>query len=145
MHPDQVQQRGFTSARRAHDRDKLAFLDIHLDTPQDVGAAVARFVEFVQIRGSDHVLLFYLTDEGRMSPGGVLQSGREDGRQVGHLRASRNFHGDRDGGGAGYVYRTRQHVQRGPIRGGLEQTRGHRLAAFGDHPHLVNLAGRRRG
>ena len=69
QHADDAEQRRFAGARGTHDSDKLAFLDVHFDAPQDVGAAVARFVEFVQIRGSDHVILFYLTNGEWMGPG----------------------------------------------------------------------------
>src|ERR1700691_477829 len=68
QHPDDAEQRGFAAARWTHDGHKLAFLNVHLDAPQDVGPAVARFVELVQVRSSDHVILFYLTDEGRLGP-----------------------------------------------------------------------------
>jgi hypothetical protein len=36
MHPENVQQRRFTCARRPHDRDKFAFGDVHIDVAQDV-------------------------------------------------------------------------------------------------------------
>ena len=37
VHADDVQQRRFSGARRAHDRDELARLDVEIDAPQHVG------------------------------------------------------------------------------------------------------------
>ena len=48
-------------------------------------------------------------------------AGREDRRQIRYGRAGRDLHGNRHGGGAGYVHRTRQHMHGGAVRGGLEQ------------------------
>ena len=36
VHPENVQQRRFTCARRTHDRNKFAFGDVQIDIAQDV-------------------------------------------------------------------------------------------------------------
>src|SRR3982074_3381727 len=36
VHSENVQQRGFASARWSHHRDKIAFLDVQIDLAQDV-------------------------------------------------------------------------------------------------------------
>jgi hypothetical protein len=38
VHPEDMEQRRLAGARRPHDRDELAFFDIHVDAAQDVGA-----------------------------------------------------------------------------------------------------------
>ena len=53
VHADDVQQRRFAGARRAHDRDELAFLDVEVDAAQHVAAAGAVRVGLLDVAQPD--------------------------------------------------------------------------------------------
>src|SRR5581483_4341059 len=48
-HPENREQRGLTGTGRPHNGDKLAFLNIQINSSQDIGPSVAGFVELLQI------------------------------------------------------------------------------------------------
>src|SRR5207249_2217607 len=53
VHPKDVEQRRFPGARRPHDRNELAFLDVDVHTAQDVGAAHAVWIGFFDVAQGD--------------------------------------------------------------------------------------------
>ena len=48
-HSQDRQQRGFPCARRAHDGEKVALLDVQADAAQDEGLAHTSLVEFFEV------------------------------------------------------------------------------------------------
>src|SRR5579872_2431860 len=67
-HPKYAQQRRFTRARRAHDRDKLAVPNFGINTAQHVRAAVAAFIKFLYISKDDHEKGLQLRPAGPSAP-----------------------------------------------------------------------------
>ena len=53
VHADDVQQRRLAGARRPHDRDELAFLDVDVDAAQHVAAARAVRVGLLDVAQPD--------------------------------------------------------------------------------------------
>ena len=56
VHAEDVQQRRLAGARRPHDRDELAFLDVDVDAAQHVGAADAVRVRLLDVAQRDQHL-----------------------------------------------------------------------------------------
>jgi len=54
QHPEDIQQRGLARRRRPHDSDKLAFLDLQRNLPQDIILARTRFVALLDVAQLDH-------------------------------------------------------------------------------------------
>ena len=54
VHSDKMQQGGLTRARRPHDGDELALLDIDVDASQDEGFADTMGVELLDVAELDH-------------------------------------------------------------------------------------------
>ena len=54
MHPEDVKQRRFPCSGRTHDRNKLAGLDVEIDSPQDIVLRDALGKRFVDVAQADH-------------------------------------------------------------------------------------------
>ena len=85
VHAEDVEQRRLAGARRPHDRDELALLDVEVDAAQDVGAADAVRVRLLDVAQRDEHLQGFLTRPGgppsdrrasRAAPAGTRRSAR---------------------------------------------------------------------
>ena len=65
VHSNQVEQRGLARARRPHDRNKLAFLDIDIYAAQDKCFTYPMGVELLDVLKPDHEIKYALRD-GRL-------------------------------------------------------------------------------
>ena len=72
VHSKNVKERGFSSARRAHDRNEFAFLDVDVDVAQDIKEF--RFGERIRTFDStqlDHNLGIVTKSDHRIGPSGA--------------------------------------------------------------------------
>src|SRR5206468_6764583 len=82
VHSENVQQRGFACARRPHDRDKVAFLNVQIDLAQDVKKLLLRQrIAAFQISKLDHCKIRNFVHSTRRASIGSTRLARRAGRK----------------------------------------------------------------
>src|SRR5262249_5480917 len=61
-HSENAQQSGLPCPRGTHDGDELTFFDLRRDAAQHIAAAVAAFIEFLDVPKYDHDLSLFITE-----------------------------------------------------------------------------------